>query len=307
MPLPNFFIVGAPKSGTTSLYHYLSQHPQIFLSPVKEPCYFASEVRLENFPEEYRKQIAADSAPSSDSRRLSGLRATWESYLELFDGVMDEIAIGEASVCYLWSPAAARNIRARIPGARIIAVLRHPVERAWSQYLQGLANGYFCRPFHECLQTFLAPAGPYFSPSHPFLEFGFYYQQVRKYFDLFPPESVRIYFHQDGLDSIVGDIFRFLGVDTAFRADLSQRHLEAAATGQSTALFRVLRKHNLWQPLRKLVPAPVRPAFRRLAFRERAADVVMTSEDRQFLCGYYREDVLRLASLLNRDLTAWLV
>src|SRR5580658_9442879 len=174
---PNFFIIGAPKSGTTSLYHYLDQHPQVFMSAVKEPCYFASEVRVENFSQEYQKHVAANlTGPagqresSNTGKRFSGLTVSWDDYLALFDGATGEIAIGEASVCYLWSATAARNILSRIPDARIIAVLRHPADRAWSQYLQGVADGHVRRPFREQIDACIASRETQFSPTHPFLE-----------------------------------------------------------------------------------------------------------------------------------------
>jgi hypothetical protein len=302
---PNFFIVGAPKSGTTSLYHYLDQHPQVFMSTVKEPCYFASEIRPENFSPEYRKIVASPGDPKAE-KRFSGLTATWQDYLALFDGATDEVAIGEASVCYLWSATAARNIFARIPDARIIAVLRHPAERAWSQYLQGLANGYVRRPFREQIDACIASREAQFSPTRPFLEFGMYCDQIKTYLDLFPRQNVRIYFYEDGLEPIVTDIFRFLQVDPAFSADLSRRHLEAATSETGTALFRMLRKYDLWQPLRSLAPTSLRPLFRKMAFRKRAV-ISMNREDRRFLCEHYKEDVRRLALLLNRDLASWLV
>jgi hypothetical protein len=309
---PNFFIVGAPKSGTTSLFHYLDQHPQVFMSAVKEPCYFASEIRPENFSAEYRKIIVSSGGPDlrrgdpKVDKRFSGVAATWQDYLALFDGATGEAAIGEASVCYLWSPTAARNIFARIPNARIIAVLRHPADRAWSQYLQGVANGHVRRSFRAQIDACIASHEEQFSPTHPFLEFGMYCRQIKTYFDLFPRENIRIYFYQDGLAAIVADVFRFLNVNPAFSPDLSRRHLEAATSETGTALFRMLRKYNLWHSLRKLAPASVRPLFRKLAFRRRAV-TPMNHEDRRFLCEYYKEDVQRLALLVNRDLTSWYV
>jgi hypothetical protein len=309
---PNFFIVGAPKSGTTSLYHYLDRHPQVFMSAVKEPCYFASEIRPENFSREYRKIVASPGGPylrrgdSKTEKRFSGLTSTWHDYLALFDGATEEVAIGEASVCYLWSPTAARNIFARIPDARIVAVLRHPADRAWSQYLQGVANGYVRKSFREQIDACIKSREAQFSPTHPFLEFGMYFRQIETYLDLFPRENIRIYFYQDGLAPIVADVFRLLNVSPAFSPDLSRRYLEAATAETGTALFRLLRKYDLWQSLRRLAPTSVRPLFRKLAFRKRAV-TSMNPEDRRFLCEYYKEDVLRLASLLNRDLTSWLV
>jgi hypothetical protein len=133
--LPNFFVVGAPKAGTTSLYHYLDQHPQIFMSPIKEPNYFATEIRPENFGDELQPQVAEDLRELQEylqgpmrEKRFGGLVSQWDDYLRLFQSVETEKAIGEASVCYLWSKTAAANIRSRIPGAKIIMILRNPAE-----------------------------------------------------------------------------------------------------------------------------------------------------------------------------------
>ena len=147
-PEPNFFIVGAPKAGTTSLYHYLDQHPQIYMSPIKEPNYFASEIRPENFCEELQPRVQRDQDELREylrgptfQKRFGGIVAEWSDYLRLFQNAGAENAIGEASVCYLWSQTAARNISAKIPSARIVMILRDPVERAFSQYLQMSASG----------------------------------------------------------------------------------------------------------------------------------------------------------------------
>ena len=310
---PNFFIVGAPKAGTTSLYHYLDQHPQIYMSPVKEPCHFAPEVMPGNFSPEYRKSFAYDAREMEAylrghklEKRFSGCVPDWADYLSLFDGVQKEVAIGEASVCYLWSPTAARNIFARLPHARIIALLRHPVDRAWSQYLHGVANGYVTKSFHEHVEASLRSPGKEFSPVYPFLEVGMYSGQIRTYFDLFPRENVRVCFYQDGLDHIVTDVLRFLNVDTEFQVDLSRRYLDSSAATAPTAVYQILRKYRLWQTLRKLAPRRARPVLRKLAFRKLPV-AQMEESDRRFLCEYYREDVLQLAALLERDLTSWLV
>jgi hypothetical protein len=310
---PNFFIVGAPKAGTTSLYHYLDQHPQIYMSPVKEPCHFAPEVMPGNFSPEYRKGVAYDArgmeaylrGPKLE-KRFSGYVPEWEDYLSLFEAAENEVAVGEASVCYLWSPTAARNISARLPHARIIALLRHPADRAWSQYLHCVANGYVTKSFHEHIEACLRSPGKEFSPVYPFLECGMYSSQIRTYFDLFPRENVKVCFYQDGLAHIVTDVLRFLNVDSEFQIDLSGRYLDSSSAKTPTAVYRTLRKYRLWETLRKLAPRRARSVLRNLAFRRRTVEP-MEESDRRFLCEYYREDVLRLAALLERDLTSWLV
>jgi hypothetical protein len=310
---PNFFIVGAPKAGTTSLYHYLDQHPQIYMCPVKEPCHFAAEMMQENFSPKHRGGFMLDTAEmkkylrgAAREKRFSGHVPHWDDYLTLFDHATDEIAIGEASVCYLWSPTAARNIAARLPGARIVAVLRHPAERAWSQYRHGVANGNVRTSFRQHIEACLQSRGDKFSPTFPFLEFGLYFGQIRAYLELFPRENVKVCFYQDGLPGTVADLFRFLKVDAAFQVDFTGKHLDSATAEAPTMVYRALREAGLWRPLRKLAPPRARNALRKLAFRKRTIES-MQPADRQFLCEYYREDVLKLSKLVDRDLTSWLV
>src|SRR6266480_4040592 len=121
-PLPNFFIVGAGKAGTTSLHRYLAQHPQIYMSPVKEPCYFASEIRPANLSAPIQRHVRLQSralAGVLDDGRPTGsmgwLACDWDEYVRLFQNTRDETAIGEASAAYLWSETAAENIRSRFP------------------------------------------------------------------------------------------------------------------------------------------------------------------------------------------------
>src|SRR5262245_28683977 len=111
MTLPTFLIIGAGRSGTTSLYHYLRQHPEVFMSPVKEPIYFALGPNL------------VFTGPAADWV-LDQAAKTREEYEALFAGVTNEKAIGEASPRYLASPDAAGRIRETIPEARLVAILR---------------------------------------------------------------------------------------------------------------------------------------------------------------------------------------
>lgn len=265
--LPNFFLAGAPKSGTTSLHHYLDQHPEIYMSPVKETNYFASEIRLERFSESLRPRAEQD-APKlrkyldGDIRekRFGGIITGWSDYLKLFERAGVERAIGEASVCYLWSESAPANIAKRIPDAKIILVLRNPVETVFSMYLQSLRGGAFTGSFAEALQMGVRQRGGPIDLMHPFLELGLYYEQVKRFLETFSESRVGIYWYGDYK---LADIFRFLDVDPAFCPDTSKRYLES---GQRTAL---------------------EPA------------------DREFLENFYRSDIRKLGKLLNRDLSSW--
>ncbi|HEX5431187.1 MAG TPA: sulfotransferase, partial [Bryobacteraceae bacterium] len=109
--LPTFFLIGAPKAGTTSLYHYLDQHPQIYMSPIKEPSYFASELRPENFHPRIKLQMRREMEDvrrylrgAMTEKRFGGPVADWEDYLKLFENAREAVR-GEASASYLWSEA----------------------------------------------------------------------------------------------------------------------------------------------------------------------------------------------------------
>ena len=106
MTLPNFLLIGAPKCGTTSVYHYLRQHPHVFMSPVKEPHFFS-----------WRE------LPSQVRERQSTIVKTLEDYRALFDGVSHEAAIGEASTSYYHRTGAAQRIRDLLPDAKLMAMI----------------------------------------------------------------------------------------------------------------------------------------------------------------------------------------
>lgn len=124
MTMPNFLIVGAQKAGTTSLHYYLKQHPQIYMRPRKEPHFF--EGMHWDFYRPGRIMLAVTDLAD---------------YQALFEGVTDEKAIGEASASYLYSPKAPTLIKRSIPDARLIAILRNPPDRAYSNFLHCVRGG----------------------------------------------------------------------------------------------------------------------------------------------------------------------
>ena len=263
--LPNFFIVGAGKAGTTSLYSYLRQHPQIYMSPVKEPSHFATEIRVEAFSEPLRRhnelqsrELAKVLNDGEACQPTGWIVSDWEEYVRLFRGVNGETAIGEASAAYLWSATAAANIRARIPHAKIIMILRDPAERAFSQYLHQVSVGLTAATFREHVKLCERAHGKggRLSVVYPFLEIGLYYWQVKRYLDLFPRERIRIYWYEEAWRQpakMMVDVFDFLEVDPEFQPDLSERSLERRAP-RLMGLHHFLKRSGLWYPLKGMLP-----------------------------------------------------
>jgi len=310
--LPNFFIAGAPKAGTTSLYYYLDQHPEVYMSAIKEPNFFALEIRAENFDTQRRRNIAREArglrkflAGPMRRKRLSGIVTDWDDYLRLFANADYQTALGEASVCYLWSPTAPQRIAARIPDARILVMLRDPAERAFSQYLHGLGNGNIRWSFREHIQRSLRQGSGPFSVHYPFLEFGLYAEQVGRYLERFG-RNVWIGFHEDFRErplAVYRDICRFLGVAEAFSPAMDRRHLEAqpprlAATGW-------LKRAGVWEAAARVTPPGLRPLLRR-ALIHRPGAVRMDPADRNYLVEFYHDDIRKVAKLVGRNLDGWL-
>ena len=189
--LPNFIIIGAARAGTTSLYAYLSQHPQIFMSPIKETRFFAYE--------------------GPDTKTFLGRPnpnifpiTTLEEYRALFEPAKSELAIGEASPIYLESPVAAQRIKQLLPEAKILAILRNPADRAFSDYLLALRYGRADWKVEDA-----------FGEDEHYVQVGFYYGKLKRYFDLFPREQIKICLHADfsrDAISVMQDIFEYLGV-----------------------------------------------------------------------------------------------
>jgi hypothetical protein len=312
--LPNFFIVGAPKAGTTSLYYYLGQHPDVYMSPVKEPNYFAEEIRLGNIGAQWQDWAQRENASLQRyllgpmlEKKFGGIVSNWTDYLKLFQNVNGEKAIGEASVCYLWSRTAARNIASTTPKAKIIIVLRNPIDRAFSQYKQAVASGLIRNSFREQVRKNLNNKSDQFELLNPFLEFGLYYEHVKRYTERFSAENLRIYLYEEykqAAAETLTDIFRFLAVDPQFSPDATEKHLQTSLPRSRWVSF-MLKKYGVWSRVKNAIPENLIPVVRKLAFKRRQS-LELDSADRVQLSNYYREDVSRLSDLIKRDLHAWL-
>ena len=311
---PDFFIAGAPKAGTDALYYDLDQHPEIYMSPLKEPCYFSSEIRLENFEssEQARRKGQGESirkyihGPMSE-KRFGGVISEWDDYLRLFAGVRAEKAIGEGSVCYLWSKTAAHAIASRLPGARIIIVLMDPAQRAFAQYLKIVSNGSFNHSFDEHLKACFALNDKRLGLLHPFLEFGLYAEQVQRYMAAFPRRQIHISFHEDATANPEGwfaGILEFLGVDPSFVPERGRGEYHSTVP-RFAGFSKALRARGIWKAIGHRVPDRLRDQAKKLVYRQ-PGSMVMAPTERNVLVNYYREDVLKLQALLNRDLGHWL-
>ena len=312
MTLPNFFIAGAPKAGTDELYYALDQHPQIFMSPLKEPCYFSSEIRSQAYPARLRRhaeQMESATRKYLDQgmpgKRFGGIITTLDDYQRLFEGAKDAKAIGEGSVCYLWSASAPAAIASALPHARIIIVLMDPAERAFHQYLKSLSDGTVSHSFSTHLEEAFRKSEELNFDQH-LLAFGSYFAQVRRYMEHFPAEQLHISLYEDGLADYrewFSCVLSFLEVEKDFipqKVEVPSEPLVPRLVGISNASwFRTFRRIA-----GSVAPRRAKQFARRLLAR--SVLPTLQPQDRAILVDYYRQDVLKLQELIRRDLSMWL-
>jgi Sulfotransferase family len=298
MPLPNFLIIGAAKAGTTSVYHYLKQHPDVFMPSSKEPNLF---FHLNN-PAIYRDAFTTKLQYKPDE-------TDFEQYQALFRETRVK-RIGEASTLYLPFEHAAKNIHAHLPEVKLIAILRHPVDRAYSQHVHLVRDGREPIPdFGAALEAEPERIREGWFPSFYYRTTGYYAQQLTKYFELFPKESLRVYLYEDlkQPQQLVADIFKFLGVDETFTPDFSLQ-LNISGLPKNRGLHDFVKSRN---PLKSLVTSLLPESVKlnivdQVNRRNLTKPPPLSPTLRQVLLEDYKEDMVHLQDLLGRDLSDWL-
>jgi hypothetical protein len=288
--LPNFLIVGAAKAGTTSLYEYIRQHPDIFMpSRVKEPGYFRNPIE---------SWVPAMS---------------FEAYLDLFKEGSGKKAIGEASTPYLTSEESPELIRSTLGDVKIIIVLRNPAKRAFSLYLYNLMNGWEGEDtFEKALDK--EPLRLKKPMPHVFYYFhsGLYFQQVKRYIDTFGRDRVMVYLFEDLVKRplpICKEVFDFLNIDSRFTPTIEVHN-------ESKKPASIMLQHWLYSEAEELkllpgwFPCRLFRVYRKFmkvnTFLGGLQKKPRVSESTyETLMARYRSDIQQLEALLKRDLSVW--
>jgi len=269
---PNFFIVGAAKAGTTSLYAWLRQHPQVYMSPVKEPHYFSKDL-VKNV----RFMISEE-----------------QEYLKLFRHAANFRVIGEASASYLpFGRIVAERIKAAVPHARIIIILRDPVERCFADYLMHVRNRQESMPFYEALVN-----------SHlSEVYIQRYTQPVSDYLGVFGKENVLVLMFEDlkkNPRALLKQVAQFLDVDEEpmMEVKLSVENPGGVPRGRMSRAVLALRRR---------IPVPVLPlpkalksSLGRLLL---APKPPMDPKAVEYLRPIFEADLRELEQVLGRPLT----
>jgi hypothetical protein len=264
-----FFIIGAMKAGTTSLYKYLAAHPQLYPSPRKEPRVFRDPV---------------DPAQ------------TRAAFLELFEGRNDEAWCFEGSTAYTKYPGFSgvpQRLKSIVPDARFVYLVRNPVERTWSQYVHNLAHGRETRPFHQAI-----------GEDPQYLDISRYHLQLKQYVDVFPRDRILVQVFEDMVAdplATVRAVCEFLGVDTAYLPPDQNAYNRSSSKRAASRPLRLLQAAGAAE----LMPWRVRHWLRAAGSPLPDGRAVLSPAVRGTVAAALRDDTEAFFDVFGRRVTSW--
>lgn len=281
--LPSFIIIGAGKCGTTSLHDYLNQHPQVYICPKKETFFFMDEV------------VRAKHKPW-------GAVTDIEDYRALFADAPEDSVIGEISTNYYAYPESAQLIYDLIPEVKIIAILRDPAERAFSSYQMHLREGVENQDFARIIDKDVK-----------YVKRGFYYSQLLPFFNRFEPQQIKICLYQDLCKNptlFIQDLFRYIEIDSNFIPNMNKKGREGGLP-KNKSLHDILTQKNTLRTsigsiLKLFMPLELRQKIRSNLVKDNTYKAKLSPDARKKLIEIYRDDILQLQDLIQRDLSGWL-
>ncbi|MFZ6011973.1 MAG: sulfotransferase family protein [Bacteroidota bacterium] len=303
--IPDFLIIGAGKSGTTSLDNYLKQHPQIFVPSVKEPNFFGYEnTKIEDFK-----------GNQEEINHYRGSVTDLQTYLDLFKNAAPRQVKGETSNTYMYHPEAPARIKHYNPDMKLIAVLRQPAGRLYSRFLHlARENRLPTAEFKDCLNK-----NTIWWQRNDLIKEGFYFRNLKSYYELFPKENIRVYLYEefnDKTEEVLKDIYRFLGVDENYKTDLSVKYNQSGFI-KNKFLDNIYGQRGLInKTVKAIFPKSVIEKLKgNVALQRKLNDLrgknlakpKLDPEIRYKLTHeVYGEDIQNLQELIGKDLSHWL-
>ena len=283
------------KAATTSLYTYLKQHPDVFMTHIKEPMFFNNLKQKNGFVVKGKK-----------SKKIT----TFDEYYSLFNSVKNEKAIGEASPSYIYNNKCATLINQYLPETKIIAILRQPVSRAYSNYLHAKqADREPITNFEDAFNSEEERINKNWSPLYHYKAKGLYYNQLKRYYDLFPQKQIKVILFKDIIanpERVTKEVFGFLGVDNTFIPDVSKKaNVSGTPKGLFGWLIMKLRKHNLIPNIEfsRILPTFLVKIILNTIYSK--PEKVSAETVKKLTNKHYKEDINKLEKLIERDLSHW--
>lgn len=275
--LPDFLVVGATKCGTSSIFRYLKQHPDIYMPGLKEINFF-----LNSGSQTHRRSSAKD----------------LDEYSAYFSPCPAGAVTGEVAPTYLGSPIAAQNISKHLPDSRIIIILRDPVKRSYSAYLMAARNGNAPLDVYEAMSDLKAF----------YINGSTYYRNVKPFYDLFPRTSISVLLYEDLVaDNIafMSKLYRLLNVDAQFVPDVSTRY-NTASLPRFRLINRLITSTFIQKDIIPRLPQSIHKLGVKLRGLISSKPPVLSEDLESMLRAHFAEDVKKTADLIQQDLSHWL-
>ncbi|MBF0282124.1 MAG: sulfotransferase [Zetaproteobacteria bacterium] len=305
---PDFFLVGAMKTGTTSIYNVLKKHPCVFCSPIKEPNYYCTDIS------ELVKEKGGQwniTPIQSQYDLLNAIRrgsicehiVNKDVYLSLFENARNDQFAGEFSVAYMRSASSASEISKDCPNARIIMVLRNPIDRAFSDFSMALMLGLESCDFSEMVTENLSLPEP-----SRYLSDGLYYEQVKRYLDVFPREQVLILLQEElrqDFSKSIAKVLQHIGAVPVDGDVQNPKSFEGKAA-RFPVINRLMYKSGLKRIISAALPKSLVFYGKSLFYKKKPQNDCISESDRILLSSFYKKDLNQLCDLIDRDLSYWL-
>ena len=301
---PDFLIIGAGKSGTTSLNNYLKQHPQIFIPQLKEPNFFGYELFSE-------KDFEGLPILTHFKNSVTEL----EDYLELFKPAKENQLLGETSNTYLYHEKAPERILHYIPEVKLIGIFRQPVERLYSRFLHLAREDRLpTKTFIDCLDK-----ESIWWQRNDLINEGFYYKHLSRYYSMFDKSQIKVFLYEEFQKDpmkLLKDIFRFLEVDDQFLPDVTVSYNKSGYI-KNSLYNKIFGQNGLMRQL--LVAILPQSGYKKLKqnlfmqkylnkIREVNLEKPTLDMDTKFRITeiVYKEDIIKFSKLIGRDLNHWI-
>lgn len=296
--MPDFLVIGAARAGTTALYEALWPHPDICLSRAKETNFFA-----------YANLDLDVQGPGADF--INNAVTRLDAYRKQYDHARPGQVLGEICPLYLYEPAAPRNIKEMAPDARLVAILRNPIDQAWSHFLY--ARHFAVEPeadFVKALHLEEERRAARWQPLFGYSRFPRYGEQLARYLALFPREQILILDYDDyrrDNRAVQAEICRFIGADETFEAEVG-KSVNAGGSPKSWLVQEFLMRPNPITAPFRVLPLSWRRAVRDVLARQNSGGgrLTMPEAARPILRERLADDVEALSDLLGRDYRGWL-
>ncbi|MEL6812823.1 MAG: sulfotransferase domain-containing protein, partial [Bacteroidota bacterium] len=269
-------------SGTTSLFNYLEEHPEVFVPKIKEPHFFS------------HPEVASTYYKTT----LIGTMAAYES---LYEKAASFKAVGDLSSSYLFNPRSAGRIWDYNPKAKIVMILRNPVERAVSHYLMDRNLGLIQKPLRDVMEKPEENRVFY----EQYVELGHYEAQIKRYLDCFKRDRILILLSDELFEdtpNTLTKLFHFLGVDKSFMPDLNKRYNQF-----KEPRFPFINRLKNSRGVKRIfdsLPGGFKKIVTRAAF-DTQVDKPLLEEERSLLLEMYKTELEGLEALIEKDLSSW--